>query len=71
MKLKQNVWYKATLTYPTPRTVYTRQVIDAGREGELIMRIEKGFCNFYDGSPLCIYSCTPATAKRKFTFTEI
>jgi hypothetical protein len=35
------------------------------------MRVEDGFCNFYDGSPLCIYSCTKKTALRKFKLTEI
>jgi hypothetical protein len=77
--MKANTWYRATPTYPTPRTVYTEAVIGAANRDGIYMIIENGFCNFYSYQDYSIpsfddeylYSCTPATAKRKFNFEAI
>ena len=77
--IKQNTWYKATPTYPTPRTVYTQQVKDAVKRGTLKMMVQGGYCHFYDMEdkyckteyPFGFYSCTKATARKKFKFEQL
>jgi hypothetical protein len=73
--MKTNTWYKATITQPTPRTVYVPAVKLAWI---LFMIFKNGYCQFYmafgidvaeDEVP--IYSCTKKTALRKFKFEEI
>jgi hypothetical protein len=75
--MKTNTWYKATPTYPTPRTVYTQQVFEASKYGDLRMQIKGKYCYFFDVQILgnliadSIYSCTRATAKKKFKFEQL